>query len=100
MQIQPRITFHNMDPSSALKERIMEKISKLENKFAGIIGCYVVIEAINRHQHQGIIYSVRVNVTVPGGDLVVSEHPGKNPTRHEEPYAAMNDAFLAIDKQL
>ncbi len=39
-------------------------------------------------------------MTLPGSEKVISQHPGKALIRHEKAYAAMNDAFKAITKQL
>lgn len=100
MQIPAQITFHNMDPSAALEARVQEKIAKLDRRFNGLVGCHVVVEASHHHQNKGRLYTARIDVTLPKGELVVSHHPGKNPIRHEKAFAAMNDAFLAIEKQL
>jgi len=100
MQIPAQITFHNLDPSPALKTRINEKITKLDEHFPNIMSCHVVIEAAHHHQHKGRLYSARINITLPGGEVVVSHHPGKNPKKHDKAFAAMNNAFAAIKKQL
>jgi|SRR5580704_10616016 ribosomal subunit interface protein len=100
MQIPAKITFHNVDPSPALEVRVRQKIAKLDQRFSGLVGCHVVIEAAHHHQHKGRLYSVRIDVTLPGGELVISHHPGRNPVMHEKAFAAMNSAFLAIEKRL
>lgn len=100
MQVPSKIVFRNVDPSEALSQRIEEKIAKLEQKFSRMIGCQVVVEQAHHHQNKGNSYSVRINVTLPGGELLVSEHPGKDPILHEQVFAAMNSAFSAIERQL
>lgn len=100
MQIPAKITFHNMDSSAALEERIKEKIAKLELRIKDLVGIQVIVEAAHHHQTKGRLYSVRIDATLPGGELVVSHHPGRNPIKHDKPYAAMNTAFAAIEKQL
>lgn len=100
MQIPSNITFHNLDPSPALEERIKEKIDKLDQRYKGLIRCDVTVEGSSHHKNKGNLYSVHILVTLPGRELVVSQHPGKTPKRHEKVFAAMNDAFLAIEKQL
>lgn len=100
MQIPPRISFHNLDPSDALKARIDQKIAKLNEHFPHLVGIQVMVEAAHRHQQKGGLYSLHITATLPGGELVVSEHPGKNPKKHDKIFAAMNSAFLAIEKQL
>lgn len=100
MQIPAKISFHNVDASAALETRIREKIAKLEKRFPNLVGLSVVVDSAHHHQQKGRLYTVKIDVTLPGGELVVSMHPGKNPTKHDKIFAAMNDAFLAIEKQL
>jgi ribosomal subunit interface protein len=90
-----------MDSSAALETRIREKIVKLE-KIYPIISGEIKVQAINNKQQQGRLFTVHIDIRVPGGEVVVSHRPGaaKKIKRHEEIYAAMNDAFLAIEKQL
>ncbi len=100
MQIPPQITFHNIDPSDALKARIDEKIAKLSARYPNLVHCHVLVEAAHHHQHKGRLYTVHINVTLPGGEIEVSHHPGKNLRKHDKVFAAMNDAFAAIVRQL
>lgn len=100
MQVPVRISFQNVDASEALEARIREKVAKLESRFSGLVGCQVVVESAHHHQNKGRLYNVRVDVSVPGGEIVASQHTGKNPLKHDKVYAAMNDAFMAVEKQL
>ena len=100
MQIPSKISFHNMDLSPALSTRIQEKIDRLSERFSSLIRCHVTVEGAPQHKNKGNTYSVHILVTLPGSEKVVSQHPGKTLIRHEEPFAAMNDAFKAITKQL
>ena len=65
------VSFRNMDPSPAVEARIREKAAKLERFHDRIIGCTVVVEAPHRHHHKGKLYSVHIDISVPGADLVV-----------------------------
>lgn len=100
MQVPVKISFLNLDASEALEARINEKIAKLDRRFSGLVGCQVVVESAHHHQTKGRVYSVRIDVTVPGGIVVASDHTGKNPLKHDKVFAAMNDAFAAVEKQL
>jgi len=100
MQIPPKISFLNLDPSEALRTRINEKIAKLNSRFPDILSCQVMVEAAHHHQRKGRLYSVRIDVTLPGSQSIVSHHPGKNPRKHDKVFAAMNNAFAAINRQL
>jgi ribosomal subunit interface protein len=100
MQIPSKISFHNMDSSPALESRVQEKIDKLQARFPDLIRCQVTFEGGSQHKQKGNTYSVHIIATLPGSEKVVSHHSGKKPDRHSEAYAAMNDAFTAIEKQL
>ena len=71
MEIPLEVNFRNMDPSPAVEARIREKAAKLERFHDRIIGCTVVVEAPHRHHHKGKLYSVHIDISVPGKDLVV-----------------------------
>src|SRR3989337_265897 len=99
MPIPLQISFRNMDPSPAVEERIRKKAAKLERFHDRIIGCTVVIEAPHRHGHKGKLYNVRVDISVPGKDVVVG-HTGPLNHAHEDVYVAIRDAFNAAGRQL
>jgi ribosome-associated translation inhibitor RaiA len=99
MQIQPEITFKEVQTSDALNAKIQDWLEKLEHVYAGIIRCQILVEQPHRHHRQGRHYHVRIRLTVPGVELVSSHDPGPNET-HEDPYVAVRDAFLAMRRQL
>ena len=99
MQKPLQINFRHMDPSAAAEARIREEVGKLESFCDQIVGCHVTFEAPHQHHHQGKLYSVRIDVTVPGKEIVVNrEHHDKH--AHEDPYVAIRDAFNAMQRQL
>lgn len=99
MQLPLQITFHNIAPSETVAAKVRERASKLERFVDKIIGCRVTIEAPHKHQHKGATYQVKIDVTVPGSEIVVSRHSGLNDT-HEDIYVAVRDAFDAVRRQL
>lgn len=66
MQFPVQITFDNLEPSPALETVVREHAAKLERFFDHIMACHVTIDAPHRHQHQGKLYAVRIDLTVPG----------------------------------
>ncbi len=88
-----------MDPSPAVEARIRKKAEKLERFHDRIVGCTVVVEAPHRHHHKGKLYSVRVDISVPGKDLVVGKANSLDHT-HEDVYSAVRDAFDAVVRQI
>jgi cold shock CspA family protein len=63
------------------------------------MSCRVVVEAQHQHHHKGNLYHVRVDITVPGHELVVSRDP-KDHQAHQDVYVAIRDAFDAARRQL
>ena len=99
MPMPLQISFRNMDPSPAVEERIRKKAAKLERFHDRIVGCKVVVEAPHRHHHKGKLYSVRVDVSVPGKDVVV-DRVKPSDHAHEDVYGAVRDAFAAAVRRL
>ena len=99
MQIPLQITFREMDPSEAVDERVHEKAAWLEQFCDGITACHVVVEERHRHQHQGRLFHVRIDLTVPNKVLVVNREVHANQA-HEDVYVAIRDAFDAARRQL
>lgn len=93
------ITFRNLGASDALEKNVREKVRKLQQFCDRISACRVVVEANHRHQHKGNLYHVRIDITVPGHELVVSRDPADN-RAHEDAYVAVRDAFNAARRQL
>lgn len=99
MQIPLQISFRNMEPSPAIEERIRKKAAKLERFHNRIIGCSVVVEAPHRHQHKGKLYTVRLDISVPGKDVAVDRAKPIDQA-HEDIYVAIRDAFDAAARRL
>jgi ribosomal subunit interface protein len=99
MELPLQITFRDMEPSPAVETRIRERAEKLDRYFGHIIGCRVIVEAPHRHHHQGKLFHVRIDLTVPGGELLVSHDSPLNHA-HEDVYVAVRDAFNAAERRL
>jgi ribosomal subunit interface protein len=99
MQLPLQVTFRHIQPSAALEARIHQEVAKLERFYEKIMGCRVVVEAPHKHHHQGNLYRVRIEMTVPQEELVVSrEHHDEH--AHEDAYVVIRDAFNALQRQL
>jgi len=94
MQIPLQITLRDMPHSEAVESRIRQRAEKLNRFYDRIMGCRVVVEMPQRNRHQGKLHSVRIDLTVPGGELVV------NRVQDEDVYIAIRDAFDAAGRQL
>ena len=71
-----QVTFRGLQHSDALEEVIRERVEWLEQFYAGIIGCRVVVELPHRHRRGGRHFHVRIEMTVPGGTpIVINQEP-------------------------
>ena len=103
MQIPLQITFHGIDHSDAVEERIREKMAKLEQLCYRITAARVVIEAHHRNNSnlhlKGQPFHITLNVSVPGTELVVKRDP-KDAHINEDIFVALRDAFDSMSRQL
>ncbi|MCB1827215.1 MAG: ribosome-associated translation inhibitor RaiA, partial [Coxiellaceae bacterium] len=94
MQQPVQITFKDLDQSDELVELIHEKADKLEQFFENIISCHVVVEQTQKHKTIGKLNNVRINLGVPGKELIVTNN------ERENVYIAIRDAFDNLRRQL
>jgi ribosomal subunit interface protein len=100
MQKPLRLSWHGVEPSDALGALVSEEVEKLERLSARITGCDVTLEAPSHHHRQaGSQYRVRIELSVPGGRLVVGRDPPRT-RKHADLYAAVKAAFRQAARQL
>ncbi len=94
MIIPLQITAQGIELSEAMKEEITERANKLDKFYDRIMRCKVVVEEPKRHPHEGKLYSVRIIMTVPGGEIVTRR------VLKEDLFVAMRDSFQAARRKL
>lgn len=99
MQIPLQVTFRHMEHSDALEANIREKAAKLDQFADHIMSCRVVIDLEHKHHQQGKLFSIKLDIMVPGKEIVVDRHSEQHHA-HEDPYVAVRDAFDAAKRQL
>lgn len=99
MQIPLQVTFRDMKSSAAVEERIRERALELEQYYQPVMRCRVVVHAPHRRHHQGKLFHVRIDLTVPGAELVVNREPAAHHA-YEDVFVAIRDAFDAARRQL
>jgi hypothetical protein len=88
-----------MDTSAAVETRVRELAGHLGVFSDRIQTCRVVVDSPHRHHHQGKVFNVKVQLALPGEDVVVDmERPGRD--GHEDIYVVLRDAFDAAKRQL
>lgn len=86
------IEFHAMSPSPAVEAAVRDHVARLEQYYAPIMRCRVVLDRPHQHRRKGRIWHVRVELTVPGHELVVGREPELDHGR-EDVQVAIRDAF-------
>jgi len=94
MKLPVQIKFHGMEHSTALATSANEHAQKLESFAPDIMACRVSIDLEQKHKHQGRPFNVRIDLTLPGHELVV------NRVQHEDVYVALREAFDNMKRQL
>ncbi len=94
MQLPLQITFRDVPHSDAIEAAIREKAEKLDRFYDRIMAVRAVVGTIQRHHHQGKLFNLRLDITVPGGEIVI------NRDRAEDIYVAIRDAFDAAKRKL
>src|SRR5947209_8312037 len=99
MQTPLQIAFQNLESSEAIRMLIEEKAAWLERFCHRITGCRVVIEAPHKRHRQGNQYLVRIDLTVPGGEIAINREPPQR-TESQDLTVAIRDAFDAARRKL
>ena len=102
MDVPLEIAFHNLESSATVETRVRERVAKLEKLFPRLVACRVVVEAPHRQHQKGNIFRVRIEMSVPGDDLVVSKEPNRAQERFADPdvYTVLKDAFDTAERML
>jgi len=99
MVVPVRLSFRGMKPSASAEAQVQKRADELEQFHPRIVACKVMLEEATRRQHQGKIFHVRIDLTVPGREIVVNRDPAEHHA-HEDLNVAIRDAFNAARRQL
>lgn len=99
MTIPVQITFRDMDPSGAIADAARDHAGKLAGSHERILACHVVVESPHHRHRKGNDFRVRVELSVPGDELVAESTVREN-AGHQDAYLALRDAFRAVGRRL
>jgi cold shock CspA family protein len=99
MKIPLQITWRDLPASAAVEATIHERAAKLDEFCDDIMSCHVMVESPHRHHHKGKLYHLRIDLTVPGEEIVIKRDPREDAT-HEDVYVVVRDAFDAATRRL
>src|SRR3954471_23031620 len=94
MQIPLEISTRDVTLTPPIEAELRKRAQKLERFYGRITSCRIAVERPTGNHHQeGGPYRVRVDITVPGSELVADKSD-------EEIYAAIRGAFDAAERQV
>jgi len=93
MQIPLEVSARRLDLTPALEAELRERAGKLDHLYTRLTSCRIALERPSFHHNEGGPYRVRLDLTVPGGELVANKEA-------ETLDAALNDAFEAAERQI
>lgn len=99
MQIEPIISYHNIDHSPAVENLVRRRIKALERRDDQLTGCEVTMEAPQKRKRHGRVFQVRLNLHLPGPDVSISRESAQGSAQNDL-ILAVNRAFTAAEKAL
>jgi cold shock CspA family protein len=100
MKLPLQISFHNLDRSETIENRIWEEASQLDEFCDHIMSCRVVVDVPHRHHLTGNVYQVRLDIKVPGEEIAVTHEPVQHDPYYENVNVAIRDAFDSAARRL
>ena len=117
MQMAPTITVRGDGRTAELEAVVQGYLAKLARYHPNLIGAHVLVEPAARRHRNGNRYHVRVELSVPGKDVVVTRNAGLKSTAragavprarkqdelqpdHRHARVAIREAFAAARRQL
>jgi cold shock CspA family protein/ribosome-associated translation inhibitor RaiA len=99
MQLPLQITFRQMETSPDMEAMVRQRAAKLDTFAEHIMSCRVVIEPAGKHRVHGNQHVVRINITVPGGEIAATREPAER-KEYKDVSIAIRDAFNSAARQL
>lgn len=75
MALPLQITFRNMNHSEEVEDWVRSEAEKLETFYKRITDCRVAIEVPHKHHRKGKPLHVRIDLKVPGKEIVIKREP-------------------------
>lgn len=96
------IAFHNIDSSEWAEQEIRSRVAKLEQIYDRLITCRVRVDQRAKNSHGTIPPVVRIEIGLPGKDIVVSHEPDYLQRKFQSPdlHTAINEAFRIAEDRL
>jgi ribosomal subunit interface protein len=93
MQVPLELSARRATLSPQFEAELRTRVDKLERHYRRITSCRIAVEGPSNHHQEGGPWRVRLDITVPGGELVADKEA-------ETLNAAVQDAFDAAERQV
>ena len=93
MQVPLELSTRRITLSPALEADLRKRATKLERHYDRITSCRIAVERPSNHHNEGGPYRVRLDITVPGSELIADKEA-------EDLNTAIRDAFDAAERQV
>lgn len=94
MQVPLELSARAIELDSAMEADLRRRAAKLERYYDRITSCRIAVERpTGNHHNEGGPYRVRIDITVPGSELVASKEG-------EDLNTTVRDAFKAAERQV
>jgi len=100
IKIPLQITFKNMPPSEVVEAHVREAAQKLDEFCDEIMGCRVLVEIPHHHHRKGRRAHMRIDLTVPGAEIVIKRSPRLVTDRPTRFHKAPDEAELEESREL
>jgi ribosomal subunit interface protein len=97
MPASVQVTFRDFAPSQAVRDHVEKRAAKLDALYDRVLDCRIVLEEPHRHSKTGKKFHVRIDMRVPGKELVVSRN---EEDLKEDLYATLDGAFNDAERVL
>lgn len=99
MQLEPQVTFKNVNPSDAILDQIHAHLARLERKYPAIRCCRVVFERPLTGWRGEDRFRIDMVLTL-ADDIEVAVSRDAPDTGREDPATAVSDAFGLTERRL
>jgi hypothetical protein len=72
------MTLRGVPHSGELERYVSEQARALDRQCDRIQACHVAVEALHRPKQQGVQFAVRLNIILPGSEVVVNREHGED----------------------
>ena len=103
MALPVQISYRNAERSDRLDALVEEEARKLPRFFERIVSCRVIIEHPHRHHRKGTPVHVRIDLVVPGDELVINSSPNPDTVFSDDfkdAQRAIREAFRKAERRL